>query len=945
MKKRLLLVLTFIIFISSCTFIEEPPLSPNNQRDLFYCGSIFNANIILTNDLLDCPGHGLTLNASNIILDCQGHTISGDGSGFDFGINVYEVSNVTIKNCNIHDFHYNVDLLDSDDSILFNNTLYNSYGGPGIWLSKSDNANVTNNTVFNSQNGFYLLNSNNLVVEDNDIQNSDLGGLYLYLVDNSVISNNIVFSNDGGIELRNSTGNSLESNFVCNNTFYDFKCNTPSNIFDDNTCYDVEGCDMVCNDCGFAPPGIQCGETLAEDTILDKDLVDCPMGGLDLDAEGITLDCQGHTISGMGNSAGVYVDDDQSVTIKNCDIHSFDYNIKLEEADFSILLNNTLYNSTGDAGVFVDESHQVQLLDNHVFDNANKGISLYYSHYLLVGGNTVENSQREGIYLFRSNRSDILNNTLFNNRGSASIMLRESGEVDLIDNNVLDNVNSGITLLRSRDLLVEGNIIDGNGVFGLNLYLIDNSLIGNNIISNNEDGGVKISNTTYNNFSDNFVCNNVPFDFKCDDVNDVFTNDGCGTQDSCPGLVCESCSSWSNNPPFISWNVPPTPEDGGVIEGSSVYLSAEVEDSSKTAAFFDWNHDVVGYWSMENYDSVGIEDDSSYDNFASYMNDLSIDNIGDGEFGSGIYFDGVDDYLDAGGDDSLNIGTDDLSVSMWVKLDGEQPEDNSGLVSKGAWHHDAVGYALLYNKNYDRLRFYVEGEGDRRFGQASTIYLGLSDGKWHHVAVSFDRDGETQFFIDYLPAGQGTEIQSNIPSDEDIGNPDNKNLLIGSWMPTDWRLKGSLDQVVIFKRALSLEEVKALYDNQVNDLEHNFTNLLGGGGYFYSASAIDRFGNKRTSSERYVIISEVGGDYCEDGTFISQCSISQPYYCDMSLELVPLCSYCKCPEGRECQEDEMCRKVIHKKILIAIERPLRSPEQNIFTIIVSSVKQAFVNLF
>jgi hypothetical protein len=41
------------------------------------CGTVITANITLTTDLLDCPGHGLVIGAPGITVDLGGHTISG----------------------------------------------------------------------------------------------------------------------------------------------------------------------------------------------------------------------------------------------------------------------------------------------------------------------------------------------------------------------------------------------------------------------------------------------------------------------------------------------------------------------------------------------------------------------------------------------------------------------------------------------------------------------------------------------------------------------------------------------------------------------------------------------------------------------------------------------------------------------------------------------------
>jgi hypothetical protein len=48
------------------------------------------------------------------------------------------------------------------------------------------------------------------------------------------------------------------------------------------------------------PSEVSCGDTIVADTILDRDLVDCPSNGIVIGADNITLDLNGHTITGDG---------------------------------------------------------------------------------------------------------------------------------------------------------------------------------------------------------------------------------------------------------------------------------------------------------------------------------------------------------------------------------------------------------------------------------------------------------------------------------------------------------------------------------------------------------------------------------------------------------------------------------------------------------------------
>ena len=61
---------------------------------------------------------------------------------------------------------------------------------------------------------------------------------------------------------------------------------------------------------------------------------------------------------------------------------------------------------------------------------------------------------------------------------------------------------------------------------------------------------------------------------------------------------------------FIS----PTPSDGSV-SNENVTINTTITDASDTSAWLDWNKSLVGYWGFDYYNSTGVFDNSSYDNF------------------------------------------------------------------------------------------------------------------------------------------------------------------------------------------------------------------------------------------------------------------------------------------------------------------------------------------
>ncbi|MFQ5620606.1 MAG: hypothetical protein ACE5FT_02060, partial [Candidatus Nanoarchaeia archaeon] len=118
-------------------------------------GDYVNRSVLLTGNLLnstggaEAPANGLNIVSPNVILDCDGFTIRGSGAGV--GVNVTNVNNVTIRNCNFENFATDVLFFSSSISTAFNST-------------SSDNLDVTS---FNGANNRVLENGlTDLILQD-----------------------------------------------------------------------------------------------------------------------------------------------------------------------------------------------------------------------------------------------------------------------------------------------------------------------------------------------------------------------------------------------------------------------------------------------------------------------------------------------------------------------------------------------------------------------------------------------------------------------------------------------------------------------------------------------------------------------------------------------------------------------------------------------------------
>ena len=303
---------------------------------------------------------------------------------------------------------------------------------------------------------------------------------------------------------------------------------------------------------------------------------------------------------------------------------------------------------------------------------------------------------------------------------------------------------------------------------------------------------------------------------------------------------------------FIS----PTPNNSAVIKISSQEIVANIlDDSNAVSSWIDFDNSLIGYWSMDYYSSIGIYDNSTYKNFAFFNGGLSTNNIVTGVRGKGLYFGGSEsDYLSMG--DKFDLGVQSWSYSFWLK---EVENNRMYILEKGA----TSGY------NGIRIETDIDQKGSAIFGGISSykvVYgpnILLNDGSWHNIVVVFNRSGNGIWYTDGV-AGNPVDISSY--SNENIDVSDDF-VISGGW---NTYLKGTIDEVMIFDRALSSSEVKALYDSKANKFDATLINLANGQ-HNYTVYAIDGIGAMVYSVPRNFIVSSTEILSCS-GSSIQSCT-------------------------------------------------------------------------
>jgi len=240
-----------------------------------------------------------------------------------------------------------------------------------------------------------------------------------------------------------------------------------------------------------------------------------------------------------------------------------------------------------------------------------------------------------------------------------------------------------------------------------------------------------------------------------------------------------------------------------VGEGYSLSVNVGVENQGDNAEIFNlttlydyinWSSGLVGYWSFDEGSGAMAYDTSSCGNNGTLTNGpIWVD----GKYGKALSFDGEDDYVNVPNAASLNPA--ELTFEGWFY---PLPDtEYQALLSKG--------YASYLSQNEDYEFVWIpDGAHPAHFvvntannGRTSWYaFSNVSSDQWHYVAMTY-KSGQWRVYYD----GQMWE-RTDVTGDL-IGS--SYPLQIGAESEAGRLMKGSIDEVRIYNRALSEEEIMA----------------------------------------------------------------------------------------------------------------------------------------
>lgn len=213
---------------------------------------------------------------------------------------------------------------------------------------------------------------------------------------------------------------------------------------------------------------------------------------------------------------------------------------------------------------------------------------------------------------------------------------------------------------------------------------------------------------------------------------------------------------------------------------------------------------LVGYWTMDEDSLLSpstIRDYSPYGNTGTiYGATFTTDRHG--QPNKAMSFDGVDDYVDCGNDPSLNI-TDAITISIWVKTNQFYTDHYRALVGKPNFR--VYGLFAEWSGGGGRIRFEIDNNSARYIVEGPT-FSSIGVGNWVFIAGTYSKDEgilriyENGILYGSRDIGSGKQIDQNSEPVRIGGNPVRV-------------FNGAIDDVRIYNRALSAEEIAFLYNS------------------------------------------------------------------------------------------------------------------------------------
>ena len=208
---------------------------------------------------------------------------------------------------------------------------------------------------------------------------------------------------------------------------------------------------------------------------------------------------------------------------------------------------------------------------------------------------------------------------------------------------------------------------------------------------------------------------------------------------------------------------------------------------------------LIGAWLFDEDSGGAVKDVSGNGHHGELVGNATLEK--GGRFGSALSCDGSEAYVMVPDHEDFEF-VGNFSIACWFQND-TSPSDHSGLVTKGydkpsGAGGNAVPWYLVYFLTSGTVDLYLRDASNTNSRALGTT--AVNDGEWHHVVAMKDGD-KVKIYVDGKEDGVADAV------DATYGENDQPLVFMVHYQR--W-IKGMMDEVAIFNRALSEDEINQI---------------------------------------------------------------------------------------------------------------------------------------
>jgi hypothetical protein len=211
--------------------------------------------------------------------------------------------------------------------------------------------------------------------------------------------------------------------------------------------------------------------------------------------------------------------------------------------------------------------------------------------------------------------------------------------------------------------------------------------------------------------------------------------------------------------------------------------------------------DVVGIWLFDDENDLGKDSSGNGQDGEIQAGAESVD----GKFGKGVRFNGTNECIEVPDSDILDIDGDQVTITCWFWWEGSG-DGWQTFVSKGPMSGTNENWAYFINSPSKHTHFAITPNGGRQ--TINSNMNAFEPKEWHFTAGTYDGKSVKIYMDGKLVTDQAMSGNTT---------PNDSSLRIGHREGSSHWWNGVLDEIAVFSRALSEDEINKIMNQGLAD--------------------------------------------------------------------------------------------------------------------------------